>query len=77
MRFATSASQTFKFNKMKTLSRNEMKKIMGGNAPEVGCKTACYKYGYDSGTCTAGTVTIGNTTAATCDCSITGATSCY
>ena len=59
-----------------------MKKVMGGNPPDDGggCKTACYKWegsSMSSGTCTAGTVTIGNTTAATCDCSITGATSCY
>ena len=32
MQFATAASQTFKFYKMKKLSRDEMKKVMGGRA---------------------------------------------
>lgn len=69
-----------KYKDFKMMSQNEMKKVMGGNPPEGGgttCKTACYKVGESSGTCTAGTVTIGNTTATTCNCSITGATSCY
>ena len=66
---------------MKKLSRNEMKKVMGGSAPYDGdgggCKTACYKAGESTGTCTKNTVTIGQTTATTCDCSISGASSCY
>lgn len=64
---------------MKHLSRDEMKKVMGGFAPDDGgitCKTACYKVGEPTGTCTKNAVTIGNTTAYTCDCSISGATSC-
>lgn len=31
MQFATAASQTFKFYKMKKLSRDEMKKVIGGD----------------------------------------------
>lgn len=67
---------------MKHLSRDEMKKVMGGDEsidPEGGitCKTACYKPGVSSGTCSEGIVTIGNTTAKTCDCSISGGSSCY
>lgn len=37
---ATAALQTFKFYKMKTLTRDEMKKVMGGNAP-VDCNDDC------------------------------------
>lgn len=57
-----------------------MKKVMGGTAPDEGgitCKSACYKVGESTGTCTKNTVVIGNTTANTCDCSISGASSCY
>lgn len=38
---ATAASQTFKFYKMKTLSRDEMKKIIGGNAPYLYAGGSC------------------------------------
>ena len=35
---ATASSPKFKFYKMKTLSRNEMKNVMGGNAALPGCE---------------------------------------
>ncbi|MEJ7625419.1 MAG: hypothetical protein WKF35_01040 [Ferruginibacter sp.] len=67
---------------MKKLTREEMKKVMGGYAPdEGGCKTTCYKSngsgGLDHGTCSAGSVTVNGTSLATCDCSLSGGTSCY
>ena len=83
MQFATAALQTFKFYRMKKLSRSEMKNVKGGNVPEDGggCKTNCYHYDSNgtshSGTCSAGTTTVGNTTVTTCNCSISSATSCY
>lgn len=41
MQFATAALQTFKFIKMKKLSRVEMKQVMGGYPPPVGCVYKC------------------------------------
>jgi len=38
---ATASSPKFKFYKMKTLSRNEMKNVMGGNAPISQCYQRC------------------------------------
>jgi len=71
-----------KYKDFKMLSMEEMKTIKGGNVPDDtgGCKTKCYKSNGSTtteGNCTAGTTTIGNTTVTTCDCSLTGATSCY
>ena len=56
-----------------------MKNVKGGYVQDdSGCKTNCYRWENGtstSGTCSQSTVTVGNTTATTCDCSITGATS--
>ena len=42
MWFATAASLTFNFNKMKKLSREEMKRVMGGALTETVKKYHCY-----------------------------------
>jgi hypothetical protein len=64
------------------LNRNEMKNVMAGYSGSGPCKSSCEKWNtstskYDSGSCSQGTVTIGNTTATTCDCSLPGGSSCY
>jgi hypothetical protein len=69
---------------MKILSRDEMKNVMGGFQPGGAptCKTECSKWDSEAmaikyGSCSQGTQTIGNTTAITCDCSLSSGSSCY
>ena len=41
MQFATAALQILNLKKMKKLSRDEMKKVMGGNAPDKKYTRCC------------------------------------
>ncbi len=64
------------------LSRNEMKNVVAGYSGTGPCKASCTRWNtstlvFDTGTCSQGTVTIGNTTAVTCDCSLSGGSSCF
>ena len=74
-----------KYKDFKQMTDEDMKNVMGGLLPPSGgaaCVTACYKYNntsgvMDSGTCSSGSVTVNGNKMNTCDCSISGDTSCY
>jgi bacteriocin-like protein len=71
-----------KYKNFKQMDANEMKNVVGGQA-SGGCKTTgCFKWDdttmkMENGTCSAGTVTVNGTTLNTCDCSISGGSSCW
>lgn len=73
-----------KYKDFKQMSIAEMKNVKGGFAPGEGgtCKSVCTHWNastmtMDNGTCTKGSQTVGNTTAITCDCSLSSGSSCY